>query len=110
MVVVLRSASTEAHTISVDTFLAVLRSPTAREQLGVEEVERNPDLPRLLLIRVGPGWERAPAEKRRGIAEAWLRDWCDIVPQGIIAILDRESGKSLVSFDAEGHASLKAPK
>jgi hypothetical protein len=69
----LRAAVGDTHSVSPDAFIALLRGPAAHETFGVEEVERNADLPRLLFIRVGAGWERAPAEKRRAVAEASLK-------------------------------------
>ncbi len=102
------AAPLRAHTLPPETFMAWLRTPAVRDAFGIEDVTRDPGLPRLLVIRVGAGWDLAEATRRQQMAEAWQRDWRHIVPQGIVAILDQKTDRSLVQFDPEGHARLKS--
>lgn len=95
-----------AHTVPPEEILAQLRAPAAREAYGVEEASRLDKLPRLLLVRVGPGWRDVPPERRRAVAEEWARAWEHAVPQGVVSILDASTGDAVVNFDALGHAHL----
>lgn len=95
-----------AHTVSPDEIIAQLRTPAAREAFAIEEVRRLDQLPRLLLVRVGARWAEVPAERRRTAAEEWARAWEHSVAQGIVSIVDAQSGDAVVNFDALGHAHL----
>lgn len=89
-----------------EEILAQLRAPAAREAYDIEDAGRLENLPRLLLVRVGPRWHDVPAERRRALAEEWSRAWQHAVPQGIVSIVDASSGDAVVNFDALGHAHL----
>jgi hypothetical protein len=79
----------------------------ARRQFGITAVERHADLPRLLVIRVGPEWGGAPIAIRLQAAEDWLSRWRHATPQGVVAIVDAASDRPLVNFDANGRATIK---
>jgi len=96
-----------AHSVDPESVVRELRAPALRERFDVRAVERHADLPRLLVVRVGPGWPRVASGRRRESAEAWLARWRHAVPQGIVAIVDAASGRSLVNFDVGGRAVLE---
>jgi hypothetical protein len=98
--------SVAAHWQTAEDVVEELRAPAYREQFDVTRVDRHPDLERLLVIRVGPGWRRVAAATRRKAAASWLSRWRHAVPQGIVAVLDASSDRSLVNFDSDGHAAL----
>jgi len=95
-----------AHWLAAEDVVTELRDPAYRERFGVTRVDRHPDLERLLVIRVGPGWQRVAPATRRQTAESWLARWQLAVPQGIVAVLDAASDRSLVNFDPGGRATL----
>lgn len=90
------------HTLSPDAIVAQLGGEAARREAGVESAARDPRLPRLLVVRVGPAWASLPVERRAALAAAWWRTWRHAVPQGIVAILDAASDRSVVRFAADG--------
>jgi hypothetical protein len=98
--------ATGAHWLAADDVMRELRAPVNRERFDVTRVDRHAGLDRLLVIRVGPGWRRAAPAARREAAEFWLARWRHAVPQGIVAVLDTSTDKSLVNFDAKGRATL----
>ena len=95
-----------AHWLTADDVMRELREPATRESFDVIRIERHPDLERLLVIRVGPGWQRVAAAARREAAESWLARWRHAVPQGIVAVLDAATDRSLVNFEPGGRATL----
>ena len=95
-----------AHWLTADDVMTELRQPAARERFDVIRVERHPDLERLLVIRVGPGWQRVAAAARREAAESWLARWRHAVPRGIVAVLDAATDRPLVNFEPGGRATL----
>ncbi|HEY8517612.1 MAG TPA: hypothetical protein VIS07_19040 [Candidatus Binatia bacterium] len=104
---VLAAAVAGAHQLSADDVIARLRAPAAREAYDVVDVERHPGLPRMLLVRVGERWRTLPAERRREAAEDWLRAWRHAVAQGVVSILDVQTGRAVVNFDARGNALVR---
>lgn len=96
-----------AHWVQPEQVIAQLRVPALRQAFGITEVTRHPDLPRMLVIRVGPRWTEVAAPQRRAAAERWRHLWRHSVPQGILAILDAATDRSLINFDAEGRAMLR---
>jgi hypothetical protein len=100
------AAPAGAHWLMPEQVLAELRSPAVRDAFGVVEAAPKADLPRLLVIRVDARWAKRPAAERRAAAERWDRRWHESVPQGIVAIVDETSGRSLVSYDAHRAARL----
>ena len=76
----------------------------------VREVRRDPDLPRLLVIRVGPRWSEVPAGQRIEWAEEWHHLWRSTIANGILAVLDSATEDPLVNFDADGRATLKTTR
>lgn len=95
-----------AHWLAPEALIAKLQEPANRERFGITQVTRDPKLPRLLFVRVGPQWERVPAAERREAAEQWFHLWRGGIAQGIVAVLDDATGRSLVNFDANGRAQL----
>lgn len=98
-----------AHWIGPEQVIAELRTAAARETYGITEVTRHPNLPRLLVLRVGPRWSELEPSKRRAAAEKWMERWRHSVPQGIIAILEDGTDRSLVNFDVQNRAALRDP-
>jgi hypothetical protein len=98
-------AASLAHWVSPDDVVAGLRDPATRRAFGVVDVSRDARLPRLLVVKVGPGWDGVDPELRRQAAEAWHELWREAAPAGVLAIVDA-GGRSLVGFDALGRARL----
>lgn len=95
-----------AHFVSPDDVVAGLRDPATRRAFGVVDVTRDPRLPRLLVVKVGPEWEAVDPELRRQAAEAWQELWREASPSGVLAVVDA-AGRSRVAFDAQGRAQLR---
>jgi hypothetical protein len=85
---VLVAASAWAHTPAAEEVVASLATPAARVADGVERVEQDGRNPRVLVIRVGPGWFVLPRAARAATAERWRETWRLAVPNGIVAVLD----------------------
>jgi len=100
------ASAAHAHQMSPDDVIARLRTAAARAQYDVIAVERHAELPRLLLVRVGPRWRDVPAGRRREAAEDWRQGWRHSVPQGIVSIVDAADGHAVVNFDGRGNALL----
>ena len=101
------TAPATAHWVQPEEIIRRLDSGETRKAFGIEEVKRDPSLPRLLVVRVGPGWSDVAAAQRIEAAEEWNHMWRSSVPSGILAILDAHSDKALVNFDTKGNAVLK---
>lgn len=95
-----------AHWLPPAALIAEIEKPANRVRFGITGVTRDPNMPRLLYVRAGHEWEQVPAQERREAAEQWLHLWRGGVPQGIVAVLDDATGRSLVKFDARGRAQL----
>ena len=110
LVVLAGTTSTYAHWMRPEDIVAGLASDTQlRQRLGVIAVYIEPQLPRLLIIKVDrTRWEAASAETRTKLAEEWLETWRHNVPEGIVAVLDAATEQSVVNFDGLGHARLRA--
>jgi hypothetical protein len=92
-----------------DIVAGLASDPQLRERLGVVAVHIEPQLPRLLIIKVDRArWEAAAPETRIKLAEEWLETWRHNVPEGIVAVLDAATEQSVVNFDGFGHARLRA--
>lgn len=95
-----------AHTVTADEVVARLDGAAMRTAFDVVSAQRLDGLPRLLIVRVGPGWRDVPAEKRRAVAEEWAKAWQHAVAQGVLSIVDAANGATVVNFDALGRAHL----
>jgi hypothetical protein len=87
-----------AHTVPPEAILARLNTPETRAATGVEGATRDPQVPRLLVVRVGAGWYRRAASVREAEAGAWLELWRKSVEQGIVAVLDARTDAPVVRF------------
>ncbi len=98
-----------AHWMRPEDIIAGLASdPQLRDRVGVVAVERQPGLPRLLVIKVRyDRWQTVPAAERRQLAAEWFETWRHNVPEGIVAVLDASTDQSVVNFDGLGHAQLR---
>lgn len=104
----LSAATTAAHWLKPEEIVAGLsQNQGLRENAGLVSVRIDPDLPRMLVIRMNAAkWQALPAEQRVALAQQWHDDWRHNVEQGIVAILDADTGKPLVNYDAAGKARL----
>jgi hypothetical protein len=106
---VVLAARSLAHSPSPADVIQRLQTDAARDELGIVAVSRHPDIARLLVIRVGERWHEVPADRRRQVAEQWAAAWRHAVAQGIVAVVDASTERSLVNFDSEGRAILSSP-
>lgn len=106
--VVLAATCAAAHHATPEQVVARLNSADMRVPFDIASVERSPELPRMLLVRVGKGWAQIDAVRRVEIAEEWYTLWRDAVPNGILAIVDA-ADRPLVNFDPGGRARLQGP-
>lgn len=102
----LHALAAGAHHVTPDEVIRSLTQTGARSTFDITSAERAADLPRLLLIRVGPGWSRVYATRRIIAAEQWYELWRDAVPSGIVAIVDA-ADQPLVNFEPTGRATLR---
>jgi hypothetical protein len=105
---VLAATCAAAHHATPEQVVARLNSADMRVPFDITGVERPPELPRMLLVRVGRGWQQVDAVRRVETAEAWYTLWRDAVPNGILAIVDA-ADRPLVNFDSSGRARLQEP-
>ena len=78
-----------------------------KERTGLVSAREDPDLPRLLVIKMNrERWLTVPPEQRLFLAQQWYDDWSHNVEEGIVAILDAATDKPLVNYDAAGKARL----
>jgi hypothetical protein len=89
------------HWTPPDTIVAELNGDAGRK-VGVERAERDPKVPRLLLVRVGERWYALPPAARKAQAADWLARWRESVQQGIVAVLDARTATPVVDFGARG--------
>lgn len=92
-----------------EAIVARLSSDVARREAGIESAARDPKLPRLLVVRVGPRWGELSAERRQALAGGWWAAWRHAVPQGIVAVLDAATDRSLVDFARDGTPQIASP-
>ncbi len=105
ILLVLPAGGAHAHRLKPEQVVAQLQADHVRRAYAITSVTRDSALPRLLVIRVGRGWQDVP--RRDAVAEQWLRLWREAVHDGIVAVLDDASDQPLVNFDARGNAVLK---
>jgi hypothetical protein len=86
--VVLAATCAAAHHATPEQVVARLNSADMRVPFDIASVERSPEMPRMLLVRVGKGWAQVDAVRRVEIAEEWYTLWRDAVPNGTLAIVD----------------------
>jgi hypothetical protein len=99
-------SAARAHEVTPDQVEAGIAAQPAAAAFDVLGAARDARLARLLVERVGPGWNRVAAAQRVAAAEAWRSLWREASPSGVLAIVDAE-GRSLVDFDARGRASVR---
>jgi hypothetical protein len=102
LVIVGWCATSRAHWEEPDAIVADLNTDTTRRTVGVEQAIRDPNAPRLLVIRVGERWNELPEPTRIAQATAWLERWRHNVAQGIVAILDARSDRPVIRFGPGG--------
>lgn len=98
-----------AHTLTAGQVIARVGAADSVEAFGVVSVERSADLDRLLIVRVGKGWQEADPELRRTVSEKWLHMWRAATRNGVVAVINATGGTSLVGYDADGRATLTNP-
>ena len=100
------AAAAHAHHATPEEVVTQLRGEEVRRAFDITSVERSADLPRMLLVRVGPAWTKVDPAQRVAAAERWYALWRDAVPNGIVAIVDTAE-HPLVNFDPGGRAHLR---
>jgi len=105
---VLNSTPAAAHWLRPEEIVGGLNhDAAAAEHLGVVHAYRDSHLKRLLVITVdAKRWNASPAERRVQAAEEWLQLWRHNVAEGIVAVVDSQTERALVHFDASGHARV----
>jgi hypothetical protein len=98
----LAAARAGAHSLAPDEVVAAVAEPAARVAMGVERATIDGKNPRVLLIRVGPGWFGLPADARVTAAEEWRSSWRSATPQGVVAVLDAGTSEPVVRFGLGG--------
>jgi hypothetical protein len=106
LALLLAAGAAHAHQVTPEQVEAGIATQPAAAALDVQSAARDPRLGRLLVVRVGPGWSRAPAALRTRAAEAWHSLWREASPTGVLAIVDPD-GRSLVDFDPYGRARMR---
>jgi len=108
LLLTLLPAAARGHWVKPEEIIAGLnQDPVLRDRLGVVQAYADPKLPRLLVIKVQRDiWEKVAAEKRLGLSQLWYETWHHNVDQGIVAVLDAKTDKSLVHYDANGLPQL----
>lgn len=99
---VLLAVPAAAHWVSPESIVAGVNADETRRRWGVETAERDAKTPRLLVIRVGPGWYARSVPDRTAQAAAWYDFWHHNVPRGIVSILDAKSETPVVQFGRGG--------
>jgi hypothetical protein len=97
------------HQETPEILIADLGSAKTREASGIARVARDAAQPRLLVVRVGEGWWKLPAEVRRDRAAEWATRWRHAVPQGIVAVVDAKTEQPVVRFGPRGEVVGVAP-
>ena len=95
-----------AHHVTPEEVIQSLINTGARQKFDITAAERSAHQPRLLTIRVGPGWTGVYPARRVVAAEEWYQLWRDAVPDGVLAIVDAAE-RPLVIFDPDGRATLR---
>jgi hypothetical protein len=95
-----------AHHITPDQMIQSLINTGAKQKFDITAAERSTDLPRMLIIRVGPGWTGVYPTRRVLAAEEWYQMWRDAVPNGVLAIVNAAE-RPVVNFDPQGRATLR---
>jgi hypothetical protein len=93
-------AAAAARWLPPKAVVAHLNSAAVRRQWGVERAERDPKVPRLLVIHVSGHWYDVPAHARSRKAAEWLEDWRRNVAQGEVSVLDAGTDLPVVQFGA----------
>jgi hypothetical protein len=99
------AASAAAHWEPPEAIVAELNADATRARLGIERAERDANVPRLLVIRVGARWYALPEMVRRALAEDWHERWKHNVPQGVVSIVDAASDLPAVRFGPGGQVA-----
>ena len=95
-----------SHRLTPEQVMARVRATDMSAHFYVAEVERSAALPRMLVVRVGPGWWDAEASLRTQVAEKWLHMWESAVTGGIVAVVD-DRDRAVVNYDGNGRARLE---
>jgi hypothetical protein len=103
-------APASAHTLTPEQVEQLIASPQAAQRFGVVAATPHGALPRLLIVRVGAAWQHADEKARLAVAEEWWQVWRHSVAQGIVAVVEDGSGRSLINFDPSGRARLAADR
>jgi len=106
----LSPATARAHWLKPEEIIAGLnQNPVLHDSVGLVQARTQANLSRLLVVTVRRStWDQVPPEKRLSLAQDWYDTWRHNVDQGIVAIVDSKTEKSLVHFDGAGKAELVA--
>jgi hypothetical protein len=95
-----------SHTVPKEEVIAYLNSKAVKEAACVEKAQMQEDLPRLLVIEVGDCWFKLGEKERRDFARKWHAAWRHSVANGIVSIIEKSTGESVVSFRPDGRVDL----
>lgn len=104
------AATAAAHWVSPEDVVRELNVPALRDSLGIVNAARDERTPRLLIVRVGDRWYALSGSLRRAQAEQWRAVWRHNVAQGIVAVLDDRSERSVVRFGRDGRVATLAAR
>jgi hypothetical protein len=104
----LLAGSAAAHHATPPEVVARLNGTEMRTEYGIASAAIATDLPRMLVVRVGPTWFQVDAVRRVTAAESWYALWRDAVPGGVLAVVDAAE-QPVVNFDSAGRARLHDP-
>lgn len=102
LVLVALTGAAAGHAPPPAGVVAAIDGEASRRAWGVEGARRDAQTPRLLVIRVGPGWYARPIAARRAQAAEWLRVWRHAVERGVVAVVDGRTAAAVVRFGPGG--------
>ena len=94
------------HTIPKEEIVAYLNSQEVREASGIERAAQDEKLPRLLVVEVGERWFKLSEQERREYAKKWHAAWRHAVANGVVSIIEKQTGDAVVSYRPDGRVEL----
>lgn len=105
-IMTMATITTFSHTVPKEEVIDYINSKEVKDAACVEKAEMQKDLPRLLVVEVGECWFKLTEKERKGFAKKWHTVWKHSVPNGIVSVIEKTTGDSLVSFRPDGRVDL----